>query len=170
MNALTFHQTQIKVVDQGGQPWMPGPDIARALGYDNPDAVSRLYQRHKTEFKGLTTTVKLTGVDEIKRTTRVFSPRGALLLAMHANTDRAAAFRSWVLDVLEGKVPLPGFTDRRQTMAEAILEYQPRWQSIRRYKGMGLSHPEVGKLLDISRATVGRDVRDMRRLGLEIAA
>lgn len=170
MNVMTFHQTQIKVVDQGGQPWMLGPDIARALGYDKADAISKLYQRHKCEFEGLSTTVKLTGVGDLPRTTRVFSPRGALLLAMHANTDRAAAFRSWVLDVLEGKVPLPGFTDHRLVMAEAILEHQPRWQSIRRYKGLGLTYPEIGKLLDISRATVGRDVRDMRRLGLELAA
>ncbi|CAJ0743827.1 hypothetical protein R76696_04673 [Ralstonia mannitolilytica] len=34
---------------------------------------------------------------------RIFSPRGCYLLGMLARTERAKAFRRWVLDVLEGR-------------------------------------------------------------------
>ena len=38
---------------------------------------------------------------------RVFSLRGAHLLGMLANTDKAKAFRRWVLDVLDQDAPPP---------------------------------------------------------------
>lgn len=171
MNTLTFHETTMTIIERGGAPWMPGPEIGRALGYENPgDAISRVYMRHTHEFQGLATTVKLTGVDGTPRKTRVFSPRGALLLAMHAQTDRAVAFRAWVLDVLEGKVPLPGFEDRRIAMAQAILDHNPRWKAHRRYREMGLTLREVAKLLDVSLITARRDAAELRRLGMENAA
>lgn len=171
MNALTFHDTTMTIIDRGGAPWIPGPEIGRALGYEQPgDAISRIFTRNHREFSGLATTVKLTGVDGTPRNTRVFTPRGALLLAMHAQTDRAVAFRAWVLDVLEGKVPLPGFEDRRIAMAQAILEHHPRWKAHRRYRSMGLTLKEVAKLTDVSLITARRDAAELRRLGLEDAA
>lgn len=168
MNALTFHDTTMTIIERGGAPWMPGPEIGRALGYEDPGpSIARVFMRNQAEFRGLSTTVKLTGVNGTARTTRIFTPRGALLLAMHAQTDRAVAFRAWVLDVLEGKVPLPGFEDRRIAMAQAILDHHPRWKAHRRYRDMGLTLKEVAKLTDVSLITARRDAAELRRLGLE---
>lgn len=168
MNALTFHDTTMTIIDRGGAPWITGPDIGRALGYEYPgDAVSQILSRHKDEFEGLATTCKLKGVDGTARNTRIFSPRGALLIAIHANTDRARAFRAWVLDILEGKRAIPGIEDRRAELVGAILDHHPRWKAHRRYRAMGLTLKEVAKLTDVSLITARRDAAELRRLGVE---
>ena len=95
MNALSFHDTRITIIERGGLPWMPGTEIGRALGFSNPrSAISGVHQRHITEFTPeMTCVLKMTTQGQ-RREVRVFSPRGALLLAMHANTGRAVAFRA----------------------------------------------------------------------------
>jgi len=99
---LSFNETPLRIIDHGGAQWLTGPDIARGLGYKDPDYIRRVYDRHSDEFTGdMSTPVKLTGVDGTNRITRIFSRRGAHLLAMFAKTPKAASFRKWVLDVLE---------------------------------------------------------------------
>ena len=101
--ALTFKNTTLSIVDRNGQPWLTAVDIAKALGYANDDAAGKLYNRNKAEFtEEMTATVKLT-VAGMPYEQRIFSPRGAHLLAMFARTPVAREFRQWVLDVLEGK-------------------------------------------------------------------
>lgn len=169
MSFLTFHDTPISIIEDNGQLWMPGPEIGVALGYEAPgEQIARLYARNKLEFvEEMTRTVKTTGRDGRKNTVRVFSPRGALLLAMHANTERAAAFRAFVLDILEGKRPLPGQPDPRRALAAAVLSSRPRWQAQLRYRGMGLSKTEIARLLRVSPGTVAADWSEIRRLGLQ---
>lgn len=100
---LTFQDTELSIIDRDGVPWLVGADIARALGYSSAEEVGKLYRRHKDEFTdAMSLTVKLTGRGHIAPTNhRIYSPRGAQLIAMLAKTDRAKAFRRWVLDVLE---------------------------------------------------------------------
>ncbi|MEZ2740770.1 BRO-N domain-containing protein [Comamonas jiangduensis] len=103
--ALSFRSTTFEIVDQHGQHWLKASDLARALGYAREDAVSRIYERNASEFhKGMTQTVNLTvsqNNGQLQRETRIFSLRGAHLLAMFARTSVAKEFRTWVLDVLE---------------------------------------------------------------------
>lgn len=104
--ALSFRSTTFEIVDQHGMHWLKASDIARALGYAREDAVSRIYERNAAEFReDMTLTVKLTvnGINDSKREkeVRIFSLRGAHLLAMFARTPVAKEFRIWVLDVLE---------------------------------------------------------------------
>ena len=105
-SALSFRSTTFEIVDQHGQHWLKASDLARALGYAREDAVSRIYERNASEFReDMTLTVKLTvnGINDSKREkeVRIFSLRGAHLLAMFARTSVAKEFRTWVLDVLE---------------------------------------------------------------------
>lgn len=104
-SALSFRSTTFEIVDQHGQHWLKASDLARALGYAREDAVSRIYERNASEFhKGMTQTVNLTvsqNNGQLQRETRIFSLRGAHLLAMFARTSVAKEFRTWVLDVLE---------------------------------------------------------------------
>jgi len=61
----------------------------------------------------------------MKQNARIFSPRGRHLLAMYARTANAAAFRRWVLDVLEGYAPAPvAAADRVLTEPAYRLEAQ----------------------------------------------
>jgi prophage antirepressor-like protein len=102
--ALSFGGVTFSVMDCHGAPWLQGSEIARALGYAKADVVSRIYQRHAAEFDdGMTCMVNLTVPgDVLMIPVRIFSLRGAHLLAMLACTPKAADFRRWVLDLLEG--------------------------------------------------------------------
>ena len=104
-SALSFRSTTFEIVDQHGQPWLKASDIARALGYAEEDAISRIYRPRADEFtSAMTQTVNLTvsqNNGQLQRETRIFSLRGAHLLAMFARTSVAKEFRTWVLDVLE---------------------------------------------------------------------
>lgn len=168
MNAITFHDTPISIIEHGGLPWMPGPEIGVALGYENPgDQIRLIYTRNHTEFADrMTRTIKTNGRDGRRNTVRVFSPRGALLLAMHASTPRAVAFRAFVLDILEGKRPLPGKADRTSRLTEALLVARPRWARHLRYAEMGLTQSEIARLEGVSPALVHLDANALRDLGL----
>lgn len=106
MNTLSFHETQFNVIDRDGQQWLTAGQIAHALDYSREDAVSKLYARNRDEFTDrMTLTVNLTvkgfGNGDSVKEVRIFSLRGAHLVAMFARTPRAKEFRRWVLDILD---------------------------------------------------------------------
>jgi prophage antirepressor-like protein len=127
-NALSFHSTTFEIVDQHGQHWLKASDLARALGYAREDAISRIYERNAAEFReDMTLTVKLTvkgfGSGNSEKEVRIFSLRGAHLLAMFARTSVAKEFRTWVLDVLEqqsGNHSQPAETTSRIDLARQL--------------------------------------------------
>jgi len=123
LQTLVFDDTVFSVVDRDGQPWLRLPQIALALQYDDPRACNRLFTRNADEFTAEETAlIKLpdlrgqfdpsgrkpdlhpqsAGAGQM-REVRIFSLRGAQLLAIFARTPPAKRFRRWVLDVLEGK-------------------------------------------------------------------
>lgn len=106
MTTLTFQNTEFDVVDRSGNTWLKAADIARALGYKKVDAVTQIYDRNSDEFTeamsqtlNLSVSGKINGLQNI--TVRIFSLRGAHLIAMFARTALAKAFRKWVLDILD---------------------------------------------------------------------
>lgn len=103
-SALAFQETEFDVVDLHGNPWLRGQQIADALGYKNPrQAIDDTYSRNADEFtEDMTQVMDLPTAGGIQPV-RIFSLRGAHLLGMLARTERAVAFRRWVLDVLEGR-------------------------------------------------------------------
>lgn len=101
---LVFETTEFDVVDLHNVPWLRGAQVALALGYQNPsNAIKDLYSRNEDEFtEEMTQVLELTTAGGIQPV-RIFSPRGCYLLGMLARTEKAKAFRAWVLDVLEGR-------------------------------------------------------------------
>ncbi|GAB5098725.1 BRO-N domain-containing protein [Caballeronia sp. HLA56] len=103
-SVLVFENVEFDVVDIHNVPWLRGYQIGNALQYsDAPVAVAKLHDRNADEF-----TVEMTQLVELetaggRQQVRIFSPRGCYLLGMLARTERAKAFRVWVLDVLEGR-------------------------------------------------------------------
>ncbi|TBW40135.1 hypothetical protein E0E54_00725 [Azotobacter chroococcum] len=127
MQALTFRDTQFEIINRDGQPWLQGAQIACALGYANEDAVSRIYRRNADEFTPcMTETVKLTVSGNLQKEVRIFSLRGAHLLAMFARTKVAKEFRHWVLDVLEGvvKAPVPSKAKNPKSLPSGLTTDQ----------------------------------------------
>ncbi|BDA13543.1 hypothetical protein KAM339_020840 [Aeromonas caviae] len=118
MNSIRFHDTQFTVIPHHGQPWLTAAQIAQALGYASDDAVSRIYRRNADEFTTcMTGTVNLTVPgNPMPIPVRIFSLRGAHLIAMFSRTALAKEFRRWVLDVLDRETaahpqPLTVLTD-----------------------------------------------------------
>lgn len=103
-NVLIFEQTEFDVVDIHQTPWLRGPQIADALAMRDRRGIHDLYTRNADEFTDdMTQVIDLPTAGGIQPV-RIFSPRGCYLLGMLARTEKAKAFRSWVLDVLEGRI------------------------------------------------------------------
>ncbi|RWA32195.1 phage antirepressor protein [Xylella fastidiosa subsp. fastidiosa] len=101
-SAVCFSGKSLSIIDRDGTPYLSARELARALGYADERSVLRIYARRADEFtEQMTCVVKLTPQGEQARDIRIFSPRGCHLVAMFARTSVAAAFRRWVLDVLE---------------------------------------------------------------------
>lgn len=101
---LSFENQPLQLLEHDGRLWLKSADIARALGYARADRMSRVYDRHKSEFTPSMTCIVETptlGHGSLVTETRLFSLRGAHLLGMFARTEKGVAFRRWVLDQLE---------------------------------------------------------------------
>lgn len=99
---IEFDDKSLAVIDRNGTPWLAAADLARALSYSREDSVSRIFDRNRDEFLGgMTDTTKVVVSGNLQTEIRIFSPRGCYLVGMLAKTEKAKAFRRWVLDVLE---------------------------------------------------------------------
>lgn len=96
-------------VTEGGSIWFTSTELAKALGYKKTDAISQIYARNADEFSesmSLTLNMKVNGINNSLRnkSVRVYSLRGAHLVAMFASTPKAKDFRRWALDILDREV------------------------------------------------------------------
>ena len=105
MTTLTFQNTTLSVINQNNQTFLTANDLGLALEYTQPSiAVMKIYDRNADEF-----TAEMTALIEMQtagglQKVRIFSLRGAHLIAMFARTKVAKDFRKWVLDILDREV------------------------------------------------------------------
>ena len=105
MTTLTFQNTTLSVINQNNKTFLTSTDLGLALSYTDPvRAVKQIYDRNADEF-----TAEMTALIELqtaggKQQVRVFSLRGAHLIAMFARTKVAKEFRKWVLDILDREI------------------------------------------------------------------
>lgn len=100
---LVFESTEFDVVDIHNIPWLRLPQIEVALGYEKRGALNTLFDRNSDEFTDeMVQLIDLPTAGGVQ-SVRIFSPRGCYLIGMLARTEKAKSFRSWVLDVLEGR-------------------------------------------------------------------
>lgn len=132
-SALTFQNTHFDVIERSYQIWLTAAQIGRALGYAREDSVSRIYDRNQDEFSNaMTETVKLTVSGNYQKTVRIFSLRGAHLIAMFARTSIAKQFRKWVLDILDQETKtqtiIPITNPARIPKANWPITYRTDWK------------------------------------------
>lgn len=113
---LTFQNFTFNPVTENGQVWLTSTEIAKVLGYSRTDAISKIYSRNQDEFSStMSMTVNMTfnGINNSLRNkaVRVYSLRGAHLIAMFASTPVAKQFRKWVLDILDREVAVNGLDE-----------------------------------------------------------
>lgn len=127
-NQLAFRDVNFNVITRNNQTWLSSKDLAQALDYKNTKSITNLFNENEDEF---TPTMSLViesvtnGINGSQRRlkTRIFSLRGAHLIAMFARTETAKEFRRWVLDILDREVvscSRKTSTDERTPLRDAI--------------------------------------------------
>ncbi|ELQ6126763.1 hypothetical protein R2255_003797 [Cronobacter dublinensis] len=106
---LNFHGVTLTPVSEMQGIWLTSGDVAKALHYSSTKSVTNLFNQYSDEFSpGMTMVIEsvTNGINGTLRRmkVRVFSLRGAHLLAMFARTPVAKEFRRWVLDILDREV------------------------------------------------------------------
>lgn len=104
-NQLAFNGTSLSVTNYNHQIWLSSSELSAALQYADDGAVTRIYNKHSDEFSVcMSTVVELTTSANLLTRQRIFSLRGAHLIAMFARTPVAKEFRKWVLDILDKEI------------------------------------------------------------------
>ena len=103
--SLTFQNTTLSVINQHNQTFLTASDLGKALEYADPvKAIVKIYDRNADEFTAeMTALIEMPTAGGIQKV-RIFSLRGAHLIAMFARTKVAKDFRKWVLDILDREV------------------------------------------------------------------
>ena len=105
MTTLTFQNTTLSVINQNNQTFLTASDLGKALDYSDADrSIRRLYTANADEFTAeMTALIEMPTAGGLQKV-RIFSLRGAHLIAMFARTKVAKDFRKWVLDILDREV------------------------------------------------------------------
>lgn len=106
---LAFRDVNFSVIARNNQIWLTSKELAKALKYSSAKSVTDIYNNNSDEFTqamSLVVESMTNGINGSKRRmkVRVFSLRGAHLIAMFARTEIAKEFRKWVLDILDREV------------------------------------------------------------------
>ena len=143
MTTLTFQTTSLSVINQHNQTFISARDLGLALTYKNPTSdIMRIYDRNADEFTAeMTALIEMPTAGGIQKV-RIFSLRGAHLIAMFARTKVAKDFRKWVLDILDREVlqnanqiqplALPMVTDDFKQAMIKILNYASQYEVFQR--------------------------------------
>ena len=99
-NALAFRDVTFDVRTISNTTYITSAQLSMALGYSKANAVTKIYNRNADEFTPEMSVTQI-GSQENLQDARLFSLRGAHLVAMFARTPVAKEFRKWVLDVLD---------------------------------------------------------------------
>ncbi|MBN3043356.1 hypothetical protein H4F47_10540 [Pectobacterium brasiliense] len=147
---LAFHGVKFNPVDHAGQIWLTSTELSKSLDYSNIRAVTGIYNRHADEFtSSMTLVLKLNtkgfGGGNSQRDVRVFSLRGAHLVAMLSNTPIAKEFRKWVLDILDTQIEVQAKKSRQSTATQLIPLRQTAERLIT--TGIGKIYPDIWKLV-----------------------
>ncbi|WP_337051371.1 BRO-N domain-containing protein [Proteus terrae] len=115
-NDLTFQNFTFNPIVENGQVWLTSTELTKVLEYKKTDAVSQIYSRNSDEFTDsmtMTLNLSVNGINNSLRNkvVRVYSLRGAHLIAMFASTPVAKEFRKWVLDILDREVTKKGLNE-----------------------------------------------------------
>ncbi|EIZ2109679.1 hypothetical protein MOQ95_004315 [Salmonella enterica] len=105
-NKLVFKDHTLEAVEHDGKSWFTAATLAVALEYSRGDKVTQIYNRNADEFTpgmSINLNLRFNGLNNSLRekAVRVFSLRGAHLIAMFASTPVAKEFRRWLLDLIE---------------------------------------------------------------------
>lgn len=130
---LTFKSHVLEAVEHEGKPWFTAATLAIALEYSRGDKITQIYNRNADEFTpcmSLNLNLRVSGkINRLQhKRVRIFSLRGAHLIAMFANTPVAKEFRKWVLDLIDKELahelPAPAKPAAKEEKLPAGIYFQ----------------------------------------------
>ena len=165
IETLEFEGNALEAYDLNGERWIRSSQIVTTLSITD-STIRQMVKRNKTEFGPLETQIVTVQTTGGVQQGRVFSPRGAMLVAMLSQSPKAADFRQWVLDVLEARTLPPQVHQQIDALQAALLKADPFLAKIARYRQLGLNRTEIGKLMDRKTNAVRRALRSLEACGI----
>ncbi|CAI2468981.1 Bro-N domain-containing protein [Serratia liquefaciens] len=115
--------------------WLTSADIAKALQYKSAKSITNLFNQNSDEFtSGMTQVIESVTSGNYRKKVRIFSLRGAHLIAMFARTAVAKEFRRWVLDILDkqcaNKVLITNEPSEREVAAYNVQVLMSHYQAM----------------------------------------
>lgn len=99
---LAFRDVKFTPINHNNQIWFTSKELAAALKYASTKAVTDIYNKNIDEFTdGMSQVVESTTSGNYRKKTRIFSLRGAHLIAMFARTPVAknSAAGCWIFSI-----------------------------------------------------------------------
>lgn len=107
---------QIRTIQQNGEPWFVGKDVAAALGYSQTAKAVR--EHVKDNHKGVSEIDTPGGKQQLT----IIDESGLYSLVMRAKTDKAEAFQEWVVsEVLPSIRKTGGYIAGSENMTDAEI-------------------------------------------------
>ncbi|MGQ5721752.1 BRO-N domain-containing protein [Enterobacter bugandensis] len=123
---LTFRSHTFTPAIRDNKFWLTSSQIAEALEYSSTKSITNLYNQNEEEFTSeMTQVTESVTSGNYRKKVRIFSLRGAHLIAMFARTPVAKEFRRWVLDVLDKEVleATPQVSEVSARQSYAVITY-----------------------------------------------
>ncbi|HBC1013463.1 TPA: transcriptional regulator, partial [Escherichia coli] len=137
-----FKSHVLEVIEHGGKQWFTAATLATALEYSRGDKITQIYNRNIDEFSpcmSINLKMRFNGINNSLREkdVRIFSLRGAHLIAMLANTPVAKEFRRWVLDLIEKETAVPQsstvLAPHRECLPKMVYHHSSKYNPYRAY-------------------------------------
>ena len=122
MNDLKIWESQefgvLRVIEQDGEPWMVGKDVAQALGYGEGKSLANAVANHvDPEDKGVTELMTPGG----KQKMVVINESGLYSLVLSSKLPGAKRFRRWVTNEVLPSIRKHGVYMTPETLQQALL-------------------------------------------------
>ncbi|HBR6619853.1 TPA: transcriptional regulator [Klebsiella pneumoniae] len=141
-NQLVFKSHTLEAIDHEGKLWFTAATLASALEYSRGDKITQIYNRNADEFTSCMSfnlKMRFNGLNNSLRekAVRVFSLRGAHLIAMFASTPVAKEFRRWLLDLIERESSVPQsstvIAPHRECLPKMVYHHRSKYNPYRAY-------------------------------------
>lgn len=123
---LTYKGHSMDGVRIANDLWLRVGQIVLPLGFASENSINQIVRRYPDEFGAQECRTVPLPTSGGPQQTRVFSLRGVRLLCLLARTPQAMQFRAWVLDLLQGRIPMPDASARRAEVESTPLSTDAR--------------------------------------------
>ncbi len=170
ISTFNFHQHPVRIETVDNEPMFCLKDVTRILGIQNNKV-----RRFKLNDNGVHKMYLTDNLGRQQQVTFINEPN-LYRVIFRSNKAEAVKFQNWVFEQVLPQIRQTGQYNNNQNLVEQnnalkteLLKARPQWNDIVRYKNIGLSSSEVGKLINRSSSTVTAYVRTMNKLGYDVS-